>query len=95
MTEFRRVLFRSERFNHASSRTTPDSLAGVYADVQGPSIGEIPQSLVSAPVHYVDLSTGKETDLRFIAGMFGVEQHVETRALSASFAWAIVYDKPG
>jgi hypothetical protein len=81
-----------ERFEHAASRT--DQFFA-FGDVQGPSMAEIPESLVSAPVRYVDLSTGKEHDLRFVAGMFGVEQDVETLALSASFGWAIVYDDPG
>jgi hypothetical protein len=43
-------------------------------------------------VRYIDLSTGMAHDLRFIAGLFGVEQHAETRALSTAFGWAIVYD---
>jgi hypothetical protein len=38
------------------------------------------------------MSTNLEHDLRFVAGMFGVEQDPETRALSPSFGWAIVYD---
>jgi hypothetical protein len=78
-----------ERFDRASSRSNPFLR---FDDVQGPSISEVPQSLVSAPVHYIDLSTGKQHDLRFVAGMFGVEQHIETRALSAAFGWAIIYD---
>jgi hypothetical protein len=63
-----------------------------FGNQQGPSIGEIPSSLVSAPVHYIDLSTGAEHALRFVAGMFGVEQSVETRALAPAFGWAVVYD---
>jgi Domain of unknown function (DUF4419) len=63
-----------------------------FRAVQGPSISQIPEGLVSAPVRYVDLSADAEHDLRFIAGLFGVEQHPETRALSAAFGWAIVYD---
>ncbi len=63
-----------------------------FNDVKGPSIGSIPQGLVSAPVHLLDISTGAEHDLRFIAGMFGVGQDTATGALSVIFGWAIVYD---
>jgi len=64
-----------------------------FGDVHGPSINAIPESLVSAPVRYVDLSNGgAEHDLRFVAGLFGVEQDVETRALAACFGWAVIYD---
>lgn len=65
-----------------------------FDDVQGPGIRAIPQSLVSAPVRCVDQITNDQHDLRFVAGMFGVEQHARTHALSASFGWAIVYDSP-
>jgi hypothetical protein len=81
-----------EHFEHARSQT--DRRLD-FADLQGPSIGAIPQGLVSAPVRCVDRSTGNEHDLRFVAGMFGVEQHARTHALSASFGWAIVYDNLG
>ena len=63
-----------------------------FRDVQGPSISQIPEGLVSAPLRFVDLSSGEEHNLRFIAGLFGVEQDVETRTLAVSFGWAIVYD---
>jgi hypothetical protein len=76
-------------FDHASSRT--DWLR--YDDIKGPSIDSIPQSLASAPVKYEDLSTGQTHQLRFVAGMFGVEQDTQTLALAASFGWAIVYDQ--
>ncbi|HET9954677.1 MAG TPA: DUF4419 domain-containing protein [Polyangiaceae bacterium] len=76
------------RFDHAMNRTGYIR----FDDVQGPSIALFPEGLVSAPVHYVDRSRDRDYDLRFVAGMFGVEQDVETRALSASFGWAVVYD---
>jgi len=47
------------------------------------------------PVRCEDLGAGKKHDLRFIAGMFGVDQDPETRALAPAFGWAIVYDGPG
>lgn len=61
-------------------------------NIHGPSIGRIPDGLVSAPVHCVDVRSGAEHNLRFVAGLFGVEQNIETRSLAASFGWAIVYD---
>ena len=63
-----------------------------FDKIQGPSIGEIPEGLVSAPVRFDDRFSGAKIELRFVAGLFGVEQDVETRALSASFGWAIVYE---
>jgi Domain of unknown function (DUF4419) len=78
-----------ERFEH--SRNRPGRCLE-FGDAQGPSIVAFPESLVSAPVRFVDLRTDEVHNLRFIAGMFGVEQHVETRALSASFGWAVVHD---
>ncbi|NUO51534.1 MAG: DUF4419 domain-containing protein [Polyangiaceae bacterium] len=63
-----------------------------WNDLQGPSMGDIPDGQVSAPVRYIDLSTGKEHALRFVAGMFGVEQNADSGALSAAFGWAVVYD---
>ena len=65
-----------------------------YEEISGPALGEIPAGLASAPVHYVDLRTGEEHDLRFVAGMFGVAQDAATQSLSPSFGWAVVYDKP-
>ncbi len=78
----------SERFDIANSRGSQR----ITDAVQGPGMGAIPGSLVSAPVKYTDLSVDKTHSLRFVAGMFGVEQHAATRALAASFGWAIVYD---
>ncbi len=64
-----------------------------FGQTEGPSISAIPQSLASAPVQLVDIATGAEHALRFVAGMFGVEQDEETLALSPVFGWAIVYDE--
>lgn len=63
-----------------------------FRDVQGPGLSELPSSLVSAPVLYVDLAAREEHHLRFVAGMFGVEQKVDTCALAPAFGWAVVYD---
>lgn len=79
-----------EAFEHAYNRTGWLQ----HDDVKGPSIESIPQSLASSPVKYLDASTEKAHPLRFVAGMFGVAQDTKTRALAASFGWAIVYDDP-
>ena len=39
------------------------------------------------------VDTGEVTPLRFVAGMFGVDQDPDTRALSPVFGWAIVYEE--
>ena len=60
--------------------------------VQGPGIGLVPGSLASAPVRFVDARDGNKTDLRFVAGMFGIDQDAETAALAPVFGWAVVHD---
>lgn len=78
-----------ERFRIADSR------GKAWLDwnsVQGPGIGLVPGSLASAPVRFVDARDGKNTDLRFVAGMFGVDQHPDTGALAPVFGWAVVQD---
>jgi hypothetical protein len=67
--------------------------SGFFDRPQGPSIAVLPSGLVSAPVKCSDWSTGKEHALRFVAGMFGVDQDPTTLALSAAFGWGIVYDQ--
>jgi hypothetical protein len=78
-----------ERFRIADSRgkarLTPD-------EVQGPNISRVPGSLASAPVKFVDRRDGSETPLRFVAGMFGVDQDLATGALAPAFGWAVVHD---
>ena len=78
-----------EHWNNAESR--PDS-RGLWEHPEGPSIGCIPPSLVSAPVTAIDVMTEQVTQLRFVAGMFGVTQNHETGRLAPSFGWAVVYD---
>ena len=65
-----------------------------FDNIQGPSLGMIPSSQASAPVKFIDVRDGTETALRFVAGMFGVDQDAETRALAAAFGWAVVHDVP-
>jgi len=60
----------------------------------GPDLGEIPSSLASAPVKFVDVRDGSEHPLRFVAGLFGVTQEPSTGALAPEFGWGIVHDVP-
>jgi hypothetical protein len=59
--------------------------------VRGPTMRELPSGLASAPVKLVDLRTGDEHEVRFVAGMFGVIETV-SGALAPEFGWAVVYD---
>ena len=63
-----------------------------WDNVQGPGINRIPGSLASAPVRHVDMRDGAETALRFVAGMFGVQQDPESGTLAPAFGWAVVHD---
>jgi hypothetical protein len=60
----------------------------------GPYLGQIPSGISSAPVKVSDGHTGKQHDMRFVAGMLGVSQDPSTLALSPAFGWAVVYDQP-
>jgi hypothetical protein len=75
------------RYTRASKRTD-----WRWNDMDGPSIGALPSGMASAPVHCVDQRTGETVELRFVAGMFGVDQDTSTGALSPCFGWAVVYD---
>lgn len=58
-------------------------------DSDGPGLGSFPRGLSSAPVKFTDVVTGEETDLRFVAGLFGV---CETEAgLAPEIGWAVVH----
>ncbi|WP_441290725.1 DUF4419 domain-containing protein [Sorangium sp. KYC3313] len=59
---------------------------------EGPSLLQIPSSISSAPVRFVDVRDGTEHPLRFVAGLFGVTQEAATGALAPEFGWAIVHD---
>jgi hypothetical protein len=80
-----------ERFEIAESRGKAPL---PWGGSQGPSIGAVPGSLVSAPVRFVDVRDESVTPLRFVAGMFGVNQDPESSALSPAFGWAVVHDVP-
>lgn len=62
------------------------------SSVQGPSLRDLPEGLVSAPVKLIDRHTNRESMLRFVAGMVGVDQDESTGALAASFGWAVLRD---
>lgn len=56
----------------------------------GPGIGQLPSSIASSPVKFIDVRDGSVTMLRFVAGMFGVAS--EDGALRPEFGWAVVHD---
>jgi hypothetical protein len=60
--------------------------------MEGPSIAALPSGMASAPVHCADRRTGETVELRFVAGMFGVDQDPSTSALSPCFGWAVVHE---
>jgi hypothetical protein len=63
--------------------------AGIH--LKGPSLGDIPSGLASAPVQVTDVRTGEAHSMRFIAGMFGVVEDIDG-ALAPEFGWAVVHD---
>lgn len=76
-----------KRYIHASNRAE-----WTWRDIQGPSIGALPSGLASAPVRCLDRISGEAVDLRFVAGMFGVDQDPATGAVSPCFGWGVVHD---
>jgi hypothetical protein len=61
-------------------------------NAQGPSLGEIPSGIASAPLLCEDLRDGTEHKLRLVAGLFGVAQIPDTGALQPEFGWAVIYE---
>ncbi len=82
----------AQGWRHADTREESLGLNSLD-QAQGPGMWNIPGSLASAPVRLEDRMTEAEHTLRLVAGMFGVEQDVETLALSPAFGWAVVYDE--
>jgi hypothetical protein len=67
----------------------------VFMDkIEGPCLPEIPAGVASAPVVVENVRTLEKHEMRFVAGMFGVAQDEQTKSLSCSFGWAVVYDTP-
>jgi hypothetical protein len=54
-----------------------------------------PRGSLAHPCALVDLATGEASDVRFVAGMFGVAQAEDTGALSSTFGWAVVRESTG
>lgn len=65
-----------------------------HEEFDGPSLGQMPPGVSSAPVRVIDGRSGEAHEMRFVAGMFGVAQDPFTKTLSPSFGWAVVYDAP-
>ncbi len=63
-----------------------------WKDTPGPSMGELPSGLASAPVRVIDARTREEHDMRFVAGMFGVVEDT-SGTLSPEFGWAVTYER--
>lgn len=59
----------------------------------GPTLLDIPSGLASAPVTLQHLGNGSESDIRFVAGMFGVAQDASSLELSPAWGWAVVHDQ--
>ena len=66
---------------------------GEWDEFDGPYLGQIPSGVSSAPVKVLDGHTGKNHDMRFVAGTFGVTQDPATLALAPAFGWAVAYDQ--
>jgi hypothetical protein len=88
------ALRRTER--RATERRTQRRGAGrrwlSFDSLEGPGIASLPPSLASTRVHLVDRERGEESDLRFVAGLFGVVQDAATMAVAPEFGWAVVHD---
>ncbi len=50
-------------------------------------------------MRYIDMPTQTQYPLRFVAGIFGVQQRGDSGALAPAFGWAVIHDetceKPG
>jgi hypothetical protein len=66
-----------------------NELAGF--DEEGPSLGDMPAGISSAPVRFIDVRDGSEHALRFAAGLFGVGQETDG-VLVPEFGWAVLRD---
>jgi hypothetical protein len=64
-----------------------------WNNTQGPHLNELPSGIASAPLRWVDLRDGTETQLRLVVGLFGVAQQAETGALQPEFGWAVIHDR--
>lgn len=58
-------------------------------EFSGPSLGSFPRGISSAPVKFINADTNEVTDLRFVAGLFGVCEI--DLGLAPEVAWAVVH----
>lgn len=63
-----------------------------FFDPEGPRLEQLPGSVASAPVNFVDERDNSTHPLRFVAGLFGVTQELESGVLAPEFGWAVVHD---
>lgn len=101
MTGWMVTLFPYFRFNKRSplmwnewldwKANLEESTHSFYDIIHGLSLGMIPGSLATAPVTHRDASTGVDTELRFVGGLFGVVQDPASGALAPEAGWAITY----
>jgi hypothetical protein len=73
----------------AERRMVRKQLIGFEAT--GPSLGNVPAGIASAPVLAIDVRDGAEYPLRFAAGLFGVGQEADG-ALVPEFGWAVLHE---
>ncbi len=76
---------------HAHFRAAERRRPEEWVKNQGPSLGQLPGGLASAPVVVSDVRDGSQRALRFVAGLFGVSQDA-SGALAPEFGWAVVHD---
>lgn len=79
-----------ERLERSLERDGP--IGDWMMETEGPGLGLLPQSLASALLRFVDVRDESATNLKLVAGMFGVAQAPGNNALSASFGWSVAYD---
>ena len=58
----------------------------------GPSLDEIPSSLVSAPLKLIDHRDGTEHAMRLVGGLVGVSEEPTRFTLEPEFGWAVVHE---
>jgi hypothetical protein len=63
------------------------------SEPEGPGLDALPGAVASAPVRYTQQPAGTKHELRFVAGLFGVVQDLDTGTLAPEFGWAVVEDE--
>jgi len=62
---------------------------GLDGGAYGPKMEKLPSGISSAPVKYVDVKTGKNYDMKFVAGFIGCAQDEKTLEVSPKIGWLI------